>query len=42
MNVAKPVDFNKLSPRAQAFFTERAAKQKAKKSGKGSKGGGGS
>jgi len=43
VTMAKAVDFSKLSPRAQRFFTEKAAAKKAKpKSGKskGGKGGG--
>lgn len=45
--MAKPVDFAKLSPRAQEFFRQREAKRKAaakrpRKSGKGGAKGGGS
>ncbi len=42
--MAKPVDFAKLSPRAQEFFRNKAASKKAKAKSKGkggSKGGGG-
>lgn len=42
--MAKPIDFSKLSQRAQEFFRNRASSKKAKaksKSKGGSKGGGG-
>lgn len=42
--MAKPVNFSSLSPRAQAFFTERSAKRKAaarSKKSKGKRGGSG-